>query len=481
MATLPLRQNPRPLPPGLKPRHLPEVDFEKLRVRSPNFRLMVDQMAEVVPGPKTPRIVSSAHGRIRKLLLTYPGYAAGDYSYRDVYADLFKKLPPHTELVILHHRSAEPELTQALAQAGVAARTTTVVAPEHVHFLVWAEDPYVVVHDAAQAGRVFLLEPYTFPRASDAVISDYVNEAANVRNFQSPLYFQGGNILIGDDFFFIGVDYPANTLRLIERGGHIIVPDGERPEDFVRQLYVDTFDPRRKIAYVGTNLTVPARQVRRVTIDGQPWSEEIYAGTGTAQPIFHIDMFVSLAGRNAATGKYRVLVGSPAMAAELLGASPPDHAMAPVFDDVARNLERQGFEVIRNPLPLTYVDDASARWRMWYFATANNCLVEITKTTKTVWLPTYGHGDWRDLAVVDRKNKEIWQGLGFDVVELGDFNPFTQGLGSVHCIKKYLARDEDATDRGTRRSRGAKSRPKSSRRPRSRRREGVANRGARAD
>jgi len=440
MAPLPLRQNPRPLPRGLKPRHLPEVDFEALRMRSPNFRLMLEALQPVVPGPKKPKIVSTAHGPISKILFTYPAYAAGDYSYREVYADLFKKLPAHTAIVVLHHGSATAELTSALEQAGVTDRTTTIVAPEHLHFLVWAEDPYVVVQDAMNPEATYFLEPYTFPRASDAVISDYVIEAAGLRNFQSPLYFQGGNVLIGDDFFFIGVDYPANTLRLIERSGHIIVPGGQRPEEFVRQLYVNSFDPDRRVVYVGTTLNVPAGQVRRVTIDGQPWTEVIYAGTGVAQPIFHIDMFVSLTGRNEATGKYRVLVGSPALAAELLGDEPPDHAMAPVFDDVAANLAQQGFEVMRNPLPLTYVDDTARRERMWYFATANNCLVEITADTKTVWLPTYGHGPWRDLAVVDRRNKEIWEGLGFTVVELGDFNPFTQGLGSVHCIKKYLAR-----------------------------------------
>jgi hypothetical protein len=439
MAALPLRQNPRPLPRGLKPRHLPEVDFEALRMRSPNFRLMVEAL-QAVPGPKKPKIVSSAHGPISKILFTYPAYAAGDYSYREVYTDLFRKLPSHTQIVVLHHASSEDELTTALAQAGVSDRTTTVVAPDHLHFLVWAEDPYVVVQDATDAAKVYFLEPYTFPRASDAVISDYVVEAAGLRNFQSPLYFQGGNVLIGDDFFFIGVDYPANTLRLMERGGHIIVPAGQRPEAFVRQLYVDSFDPDRRVAYVGTTLNVPQRQVRRVTIDGQPWSEEIYAGTGVAQPIFHIDMFVSLTGRNEATGKYRVLVGSPAMAAELMGGEVPDQAMAPVFDDVAANLTLQGFEVERNPLPLTYVDDPARRERFWYFATANNCLVEIAGATKAVWLPTYGHGPWSDLAVVDRRNREIWEGLGFRVIELGDFHPFTQGLGSVHCIKKYLAR-----------------------------------------
>jgi hypothetical protein len=100
----------------------------------------------------------------------------------------------------------------------------------------------------------------------------------------------------------------------------------------------------------------------------------------------------------------------------------------------------QGFDVIRNPLPLTYVDDPEAKLRTWYMATANNCLVQITDQSSDVWLPTYGHANWADLAAVDAANRRIWQELGFTVHELGDYHPFAQNLGAVHCIKKYIAR-----------------------------------------
>ena len=46
-----------------------------------------------------------------------------------------------------------------------------------------------------------------------------VSEATELQATQSPLYFQGGNILIGDDFVLIGADYPANTQALIESRG----------------------------------------------------------------------------------------------------------------------------------------------------------------------------------------------------------------------------------------------------------------------
>ncbi len=435
-----LRTNPLPLPAGLQRRNSPKLDVATLRARSPQFRSMALELRTIKPGPTTPRIISSAHGLIKRMLLTYPAYAAGEYSYRSVYADLLKKLPETTKFIIVTHPSVIKDLKQCLAEAGVTRRTQIIEAPEYVQFLVWAEDPYVVVEDASTKRRAtYLLEPFTFRRVSDAVIADIVGDATYIRSFQSPLYFQGGNVLIGDDFTLIGADYPANTLALVEQTGHIRVPDDVEAAEYVRQLYQQTFDPKRRLIYVGTTLPVPQETSRQVTINGEQWEEVIYVGTGEAQPIFHIDMFISLAGRGR-NDKYRLLVGSPMMAEEILKQAPVPHAMAAIFDDIARTLQRQGFEVIRNPLPLTYVDDPQAKVRMWYFATANNCLVQIDSQDKRVWLPTYGHGSWSNLKAIDKANKRIWQKLGFHVTELADFHPFAQNLGSVHCIKKYLER-----------------------------------------
>jgi hypothetical protein len=55
-------------------------------------------------------------------------------------------------------------------------------------------------------------------------------------------------------------------------------------------------------------------------------------------------------------------------------------------------------------------------------------------------MPSYGHGSYERLRVTDERNKEIWEGLGFEVRMLGDFHPFAANLGAAHCIKKYLAR-----------------------------------------
>jgi len=152
-------------------------------------------------------------------------------------------------------------------------------------------------------------------------------------------------------------------------------------------------------------------------------------------------MFLTLAGRTQ-QGNYQILVGDPRMAAEILNVPLWPHSMAEVYDNIASGLQKLGFDVIRNPLPLVYVDDPSEKTRYWYFATANNALVQIPQSggQKIVWLPTYGYGEWQSLAATDQKNKEIWEGLGFEVRMLGDFHPFAENLGAVHCIKKYLGR-----------------------------------------
>ena len=70
---------------------------------------------------------------------------------------------------------------------------------------------------------------------------------------------------------------------------------------------------------------MPEQERRPIELGGEPWTEVLYFGNkpGTVQPLFHIDMFVTLAGR-AEDGRYRVLVGDPHLAAQILAM--PDSA-----------------------------------------------------------------------------------------------------------------------------------------------------------
>lgn len=390
------------------------------------------------PRPNQPRLVSSAEGTIRRMLLTMPDYAVTSEPLLAVYRSLLGELSPEVALVVLTHDSVADAVGELLAAAG-RSDDTVIQAPDHLVFSVWAEDGYVVVtDDGAGSGSgtgTYFVEPYAFPRYGDGLVAEFVSNATDLRKAQAPLYFQGGNLLIGDDFFLIGADYPAESLQYV--GGVLLPRSGEAPAELIRRLYGEYLDTGRRLVYVGSTIPVPAQRERRFELDGEDWSEILYGGNeaGTVQPVFHIDMFVTLVGRDA-SGSYQVLVGDPAMAAELMGERVAPHAMREVFDSIANGLRRIGFEVIRNPMPLVYVDDPGDRTRFWYFATANNALVEDGH----VYLPTYAYGEWESLAPVEARNVEIWEDLGFTVHLLADCHPLASSLGAVHCIKKYLAR-----------------------------------------
>lgn len=442
-----------PLP--LRPRHHPPVPGEIHRrdadlpddVR--RARLRTAAVAASIAGtrPSSPSLVATAHGAIARLLLTIPSYAVDGgprNPYGVVYRDLLAKLPEETDLVILTHEAVADDVRGWLAGAGrtTVGRDTVVASDDFLGFSVWAEDPYVVVsHDAAgrPAGSHALVEPAAFPRYGDALVAEQIIGAADIDLYQAPLHLQGGNVLIGDDFFFIGIDYPLLTFA----EGILTAPSQAGEDELLREVYRRYLDAERTFVPVGTTLPVPPAQQREFRLQGATWTEDIYAGNvpGTRQPIFHIDMFVSLAGRGA-DGRARVLVGDPRAAARLTNEPLQPHAMAPVFDDIARELARRGFAVTRTPLPLVYSDDPGARLRSWYFATSNNVLVHAPEGDRpTVYIPTYAHGPFADtLAATDRRNAEIWEELGYDVVALEDFHPFAINLGAAHCIKKYLAR-----------------------------------------
>ena len=300
--------------------------------------------------------------------------------------------------MILTHEAAERDVRGWLAAAGRDdAHDSVVATDDFLGFSVWAEDAYVVIVE--DGGHAFV-EPAAFPRYGDALVADQVSTAAQLGLFQAPLHLQGGNVLIGDDFFFIGIDYPLLTFE----EGILTAPDQDGEDALLREVYRRYLDAERTFVPVGTTLPVPAAARREFRLGGATWVEDLYAGNapGTRQPIFHIDMFVSLAGRGD-DGRYRVLVGDPREAARLTGVPLQPHAMAPVFDDIARDLSRRGFAVTRTPLPLVYSDDEQARVRSWYFTTSNNVLVHAPEGARpTVFIPTYAHGPFAERAVGDR-------------------------------------------------------------------------------
>jgi hypothetical protein len=418
---------------------------------------------------KEPRLVGTADGKISQLLLTIPNYAlfghepdsgsSGSVNPENnplgaVYKDLFKKLEKDVNLIILTHNRAKEYVSKWLKEGEIKDKNVKLcIADDYLGFSVWAEDGYVGLQDAENT--TYMVQPFSFPRYADGMVAPNIAHVTDIKAFTIPLYFQGGNILVGDDFVLIGADYPARSLRYVQKGA--INNENKKQSlneiyKLVLGLYSQNLDTKRQVISIGSSIPVLGEEKRTFWNDGKVWTEIINMGNSrdelhTVQPLFHIDMFITLLGRP--NEKYRVAVGDPFLAANLIQKDMPeyklpDFAMPEVFNDIAKTLEQQyNFEVIRIPLPLVYVDDEENLTRKWYFATANNCLVQFDRDNKTkniIWMPTYGYQPWEVLKGTDEYIKNVYNNLGFEVRMLTNFQPFAENLGALHCIKKYLKR-----------------------------------------
>jgi hypothetical protein len=432
-----------------KTRHYPVIDeflnehseqvSEDVMVRKAAAMLLLQDVFQA--RPSRPRLISSTEGALTKMLLTLPHYAlkGKDNPVWATMQDLILKFPAETSFILVTHASTENQLKQWCDHKGISQRATLVPIPDHFKLSIWAEDPFVVAKDV-ETGEHTLMEPHSFYRRDDAMIAYFVSQATDFHFHKCPVYFEGGNILVGDDFILLGADYPVASL--VHLADFLVPEAGETKADLVHRMYRQYFGKNRKLLYIGSKIRIPSGGSKKFTKDGETWKELYLQNNekGTVQPLFHLDMFLTLAGRGP-DGKYRVLVGDSRLGAKMLGHPVSPYAMAEAFDDMADTLRHLGFAVIRNPLPLVYLDDPEEKERIWYFASSNNALLEIRdEQAKTVYLPTYGHGDWKELQKTDEANKQIWEELGFTVVMLGDFHPFAEHSGSLHCIVRYLER-----------------------------------------
>ena len=199
--------------------------------------------------------------------------------------------------------------------------------PDWVSLTDWAEDGYVSLKDAADDSG-YLMEPWSFPRAGDSLIADAVEEYTELKASGAPLVFQGGNCLVGERLLAAGHRllrrHPGPPGRVTAAG--LDATRRRSRGSSPRGCSATYVDATRRLILVGTRRPIPLRdfvgthETGTTSISTSP-SE----GAGTFQPIFHIDMFVTLVGPGA-DGAFEVLVGSPRLADERLGVSSPVRA-----------------------------------------------------------------------------------------------------------------------------------------------------------
>lgn len=405
----------------LRLRHFPDPRAHASRSgaassRRPNVPLP-DAAAEA-----TRSLISSCSGRILHVLFVLTGaLLVGDPCPTETLLRAAASIP---RISIVVHESAIARIRALLQRVGRREGVNCVAAPDSAALWGWAQDRCVVCRDDRTGASVILhgLSAEGQDTARFVAIAQAGGRAVATR-----LRLEGGNILADADLCFVGTDLAEDNAGLAER-------------------FAAEIEGRRAVVPIGGEAPLIRRGPLRFAIHPGDlrWREALDRGlsrSGTRQPVFHLDMFMTLAGRGP-DGRLRVLVGDPSAASVLIGLPLPEGVRQQAFDDVACLVERQGCAVIRNPLPFIYHDDPDARMREWFYASSNNAWVEhVAEGRSRVWLPQYGFGAWPELRATDEANAEIWRGLGFEVVPAGDFLPLADQLGALNCVSKILERE----------------------------------------
>ncbi len=357
-------------------------------------------------------LLPSASGRIRHVFMVatrrLPGLEQGMLERLLRLAGAF----PRISLAV--HERDDAAFRDLVASLGVA-NVDVIAAPEGAALWPWPQDRVTVARGPDGAIAVF--------GADDP--GDYTADAAGRACGSSSVALDtpqpGGNILVDGGTCFVGADL------------------GEIAIDTKRAVEVIACAPLERRGLMRFEMT-PGDYSWRQDIDRS------IAADGSRQPIFHIDMFMTLAG-TAPDGAQRILLGDPVWASELTGVDLPEGFPVKAFQQIELGLRLRGYEVLRNPLPFVYFDDPEAKLREWFYASANNCWVECMGNPSgeqaggcRVFLPEYGFGSWPELKATDDANAAVWEGLGFDVVRGGDFLPLADQLGSLNCVSRILDR-----------------------------------------
>ncbi|KGJ91003.1 agmatine deiminase family protein [Colwellia psychrerythraea] len=387
-----------------------------------------------------PKAMSSIYGEIKRMLLTYPSSnpLPNDITLQR-YKGIFESLGSNIEYIILAENSAHSSIRQTAISSGldpdinlklINARTNY---PAHVNRLIrqisgniwecelessqhsiWAQDGYCCLKD--DEGNSILIEPLDFTRGGDNFVAEQVAARSNIQVEATKYHIEGGNILAGDNYVIVGSDYLHYNKKITGE------TEQEVTAGFQDLFGVDT------IIWLGFDA---------------PVNFPIDVFQGTYQPIFHIDMYITLGGK-AENGKELIFVGDVNLAKSVLDQESPLVEIASTFDKTsdwlaAYSINGLEFEVVRLPLDLWNVTNSNGT-----FLSYNNCIIEAFAGIKNVYLPSYssvapGSVNRRKL---DSKVAAIFEEHGFNVTMLsGSYEELCKNGGSVHCVTKVLHRE----------------------------------------
>lgn len=438
-----------------------------------------DEISEAPDG----EVFSSVHGQIKQLLVAYPVYGMDELIYKNTLSDLLEKMPgidfliftecpPGARKISRQYAHVKTHLEEIQRTYEKNGRSIQFVYSKYNHFSCWVRDPFLMGRTITDGpGKSVVIEPQEFirenaadssgPSVTDAQIADEIVAQHNHKFslLNSPLIFHGGNVLIGDDFMLIGRDYfnLERKVRKVMESKKDALPKGACTSvslHDIKQDFQNWLSPKdkKKVIVLGKkrpdNFELPVLNQNRQDVFTR-------CPIGTKQPFFHLDLFLTLAGRQSETSPYRILISRIENASDHHSPELENNFIKPWntwIDFISRDLIQAGFEVTYLPMPLIYGEHLDYRGRRdWFVLSYNNCLVEISRKGNQVWMPTYGaeladHSPFvlktDKLREYDHQAEDCFRNLGFNVHRLMNYLPHMLYGGSVHCLTNCLLRED---------------------------------------
>ncbi len=425
-------------------------------------------------------LLNSAEGKIASLLVTLPyPYLEKEYEPYSSYVDIIKEIAEkfdNTQLVlVVQTEDGQPNETEQAnidkIKSGLKNGSEVLVAnvkqSGNNTFSIWSQDAFLIAKskNTSSSNLKYLIKPYNHQRnnrRNDGSIAKGVIAESTLSytplNFPTPL--EGGNVLVAEDFVLIGQDEIVNsgfTCSGFYKKFQTFFGD-EKP-------LITVFSKRKEekkpveLSTRSAKRGGDTRELFLVETNDRQFHHDIYRWRGKEQPLFHIDLFITLLGRNV-QGKQLILVGKPVIGFDIKKLNEDERQLFDYqFDDVQERIEEClqhlkhdlnqndiQYEIIRNPLPMTYYRHGFDM--SWYWASYNNSLVEVINTDKkTIWLPRYATNEhpqnpqWNDLKKYEQEQIDLLQENDFQVHLFNhDFHFLARKSGSLHCMTKCLYR-----------------------------------------
>jgi hypothetical protein len=392
--------------------------------------------------------VSSYEGKIKELVIHLKNDENDSTSIENL-IELFNAVRPEklivlTQLIVGNHYSDSVTANKFfkfldLNKSKIDIVYTSADSP-------WIRDPFLPFYNTSSSvnTKEFLFKPYKI----DGIYPNVAKELSMHRQFsltkKIPLKFLSGNFLIGDDFILIGLDSILDTDEIFRNNRFSF--------SFLDWLSnIEIKGKRIKPIPIGAQSLINLKSI----VQGPLGSGSEFNGKidNSAQPLFHLDLFITLIGRQGEGERFIILLGYLQNASgQKLTEEEEDwiEKVNGAIKEIKIELEshsdgdRPKFEIIDTPIPL--ILEQKGQDRYWQPIAFNNGLVENINNNPKLYIPDFdlnkyqNNYELQDYYKIKTDFENILKKKKIQFSWVGDYFSLLIDLGALHCTTNILSR-----------------------------------------